>query len=62
MGAIPYKKAVGRPSVRPSDEDLAKLYSQYTAAEIAEQLGVKPSTVRSWIARQRRAAKAVANE
>lgn len=61
MTAIPYKanpSKGGRPSRKPNDEDLALLYSQYTASEIAEMMGVKVATVRSWIARQRAAAKA----
>jgi uncharacterized protein YjcR len=61
MTAIPYKANPGkggRPSRKPNDEDLALLYSQYTASEIAEMMGVKVATVRSWIARQRAAAKA----
>lgn len=60
MTAIPYKanpSKGGRPSRKPNDEDLALLYSQYTASEIAEMMGVKVATVRSWIARQRAAAR-----
>ena len=45
---IPKKKG-GRPSKRPPDEVIVKLYKQYTSSEIAEKYGVKPGTVRSWI-------------
>lgn len=65
MTAIPYKanpSKGGRPSRKPNDEDLALLYSQYTASEIAEMMGVKVATVRSWIARQRAAARAEKKE
>lgn len=58
MTAIPYKTAKGRPTKKPTDEELTLLYAQYTAREIAEKCGVKESTVRSWIARQRAAARA----
>lgn len=51
---IPTKKG-GRPSKRPDLQMLAMLYEQMTAKEIAEKYGVKESTVRSWIARARKA-------
>lgn len=51
---IPLK--VERPGIsnRPPLENLAELYSCYTAKEIAEMFRVKESTVRSWIARARK--------
>lgn len=56
---IPKKKGgnpnpKGRPSKRPPLENLAHLYSVFTAQEIADLYGVKLATVRSWIARARR--------
>lgn len=48
-------KKGGRPSKRPDLQMLAMLYKQMTAKEIAEKYGVKESTVRSWIARARKA-------
>lgn len=48
-------KKGGRPSKRPDLQMLAMLYEQMTAKEIAEKYGVKESTVRSWIARARKA-------
>lgn len=61
MGCIKYRKGIenkmtiapkkkGRPSNRPSDEELAMLYSGMTAKELAEHYGVAVSTVKSWIA------------
>lgn len=48
------KKKGGRPSNRPPLDELQRLYADKTAREIAEQYGVKESTVRSWITRARR--------
>lgn len=48
-------KKGGRPSKRPNLQMLTMLYEQMTAKEIAEKYGVKESTVRSWIARARKA-------
>lgn len=48
------KKKGGRPSNRPPLDELQRLYLDKTAREIAEQYGVKESTVRSWIARARK--------
>lgn len=47
-------KKKGRPSKRPSDEELAMLYSAMTAREVAEHYGVSVSTVKAWIASTRR--------
>lgn len=49
------KKKGGRPSKKPSIEMLNMLYQSMTAKEIAEKYGVTESTVRSWIARARKA-------
>lgn len=52
MLIIPKKK--GRPSKRPSDEELAMLYSVMTAKEVAAHYGVSVSTVKAWIASTRK--------
>lgn len=54
MTTIARKKG-GRPTKKPSLEMLAMLYEQMTAKEIAEQYGVKESTVRSWLWSYRKA-------
>jgi DNA-directed RNA polymerase specialized sigma24 family protein len=61
MEPIPYKTKRGK-TKKPTDEELASLYAQYTAKEIAEKFEVKEATVRSWIARQRAAARAEKKE
>lgn len=44
------KKRGRRPVVkRPTEADLAKLYSVHTSREIAEIYGVSDSTVKGWI-------------
>lgn len=48
------KKKGGRPTKRPSDEELAKLYSKMTAREIAERFNVSVHTVRNWISKARK--------
>jgi transposase-like protein len=50
------KKRGGRPSVRPTNETLCRLYIEEgkTATEIAAMYKVKPSTVRSWITKARK--------
>lgn len=46
------KRKVGRPATnRPDDDELLKLYSYFTAPQIASKYGVKPSTVRNWVLR-----------
>lgn len=42
-------KKRGRPSKRPSNEELSMLYSGMTAKEIAAHYGVALSTVKTWI-------------
>lgn len=42
-------KKKGRPSKRPSNEELSMLYSSMTAKEIATHYGVALSTVKTWI-------------
>ena len=51
---IPLKVERRGISNRPPLENLAELYSCYTAKEIADMFHVKESTVRSWIARARK--------
>lgn len=53
--AIIVTKKMGRPSTRPDDATLAQLYKEKPTREIAEMYGVKPSTVRAWACRIRRA-------
>ncbi len=48
------KKQGGRPSRRPTNEELAMLYSRMTAKEVAEHYGVSEYTVRTWINRARK--------
>ena len=48
------RKAHGRPSKRPSQEQLTELYKTMTAKEIGRKYGVPEVTVRSWIAHYRR--------
>lgn len=42
-------KPKGRPSKRPSNEELSSLYSKMTAKELAAHYGVALSTVKTWI-------------
>lgn len=53
---IPAKKR-GRKTMRPTEEELAKLYETMTAAEIGESLGVAENTVRAWLYEYRREAR-----
>lgn len=55
MTTIP-KKRHGRPSKRPSAEELSMLYSGMTAPEIAEHYKVSESTVRAWLGYYRKQA------
>lgn len=50
---LEYKKK-GKPSKKPSAEELSRLYETKTAKEIAFQLGVSESTVKHWIADYRK--------
>lgn len=56
MTDIKSKKG-GRPSKRPSAEQLAMLYETVTAKDIAEEFGVSVSTVRGWIRKVRATAR-----
>lgn len=51
---IPNKSCKGRPSVRPTKDELAKLYSEKRAYDIAIQFNVSEATVRGWIAYYRK--------
>lgn len=59
--AIVVQKRSGRPSVRPDNDTVMALYKDHTAPEIASMYGVKEATVRSWIARIRRAERGAVN-
>ena len=56
--AIIITKKYGRPTTRPDDDTLAELYRTKPTKEIAEMYGVKPSTVRGWASKARRAEEA----
>lgn len=49
---IPRKRS-GRPSNRPTDAELAMLYSSMTAKQLAAHYKVSVPTVRAWIQRAR---------
>lgn len=51
---IAFYKQPGRPTKKPDDEELLKLYEDHTAPEIAAMYGVESSTVRSWISKVRK--------
>ena len=51
---IPYKATKGKPSKRPTAEELSEMYSKMTAKQVAEHYGVAASTVRAWIAYYRK--------
>lgn len=55
-------KRRGRPSRCPDLETLNNLYMTKTSTEVAEMLGVPRDTVRGWIRRARKAARAAAAE
>lgn len=55
-------KRRGRPSRCPALDTLSNLYATKTSTEIAELLGVPRDTVRGWIKRARKAARAAAAE
>lgn len=48
------RKKGGRPSKRPTNDELAMLYSSMTAREVAEHYGVSVYTVRNWISKARK--------
>lgn len=43
------KKTSGRPTIRPTEAELNKLYQKHTAQEIANMYNTKLCTVRAWI-------------
>lgn len=47
------KKKAGRPTRRPTIEQLAMLYEMSTAADIAKEYEVSVATVRGWIRKAR---------
>lgn len=49
------RNAKGRPTKQPPLAVLAQAYAVFTAQEIANMYGVPVATVRSWIARARKA-------
>ena len=53
MVEFPRKKG-GRPSKRPSNQELSFLYGSMTAQELAEHYGVSVCTVRGWIVKARK--------
>lgn len=53
---IPAKKR-GRRTIKPTEEELAKLYETMTAAEIGERYGVQENTVRKWLYEYRKEAR-----
>ena len=42
------KKKAGRKSKRPNKEQFEALYSDYSASELAERLGVSEGTIYQW--------------
>ena len=58
---IPYNRR-GRPSKRPSNRELAELYSKYSVQEIAKKLGVAVPTVYGWAVEARKEYRAHAKE
>lgn len=47
-------KRGGRPSKRPTNEELANLYANFTAKEIGCMYEVPVATVRNWISKARK--------
>ena len=54
MAIVIARKKAGRPSKRPTNEELAMLYASMTAKEIGEHYGVSEFTVRNWINKARK--------
>lgn len=48
------KKKGGRPSKRPTNEELALMYQMMTAKQVAEKYGVSEYTVRNWVNKARK--------
>lgn len=44
-----FRKKPGRPTDRPSEQELLEKYKKYNSRQIAAQYGVTPSAVRGWI-------------
>lgn len=51
---IPRKAGSGRPSNRPSIEELAKDYASMSVKEVAKKYKVSESTIRNWVFKVRR--------
>lgn len=51
------RKKAGRPSLKPSEEELAMLYKAMTMREVAQHYGVTEQTVKRWIYGYRREAR-----
>lgn len=51
---IPRKKGSGRPTTKPSVEQLAKDYGELSVKEVAKKYKVKEATIRSWVFKARR--------
>lgn len=49
MNMAEFRKAAGRPTNRPSEQELVKLYEEHSASQIAKMYGVTESAVRRWI-------------
>nr|CDL66178.1 unnamed protein product [uncultured bacterium] len=54
MDSIITTKQGGRPTKRPTVDEMCRLYSKHTASEIARMYSVTTATVRGWIAYYRR--------
>lgn len=54
FSVIPRKKGSGRPTTKPSIEQLAKDYSEMSVKDVAKKYKVKEATVRSWVFQARR--------
>lgn len=57
MNMLDLYKRRGRHRIRPTEEELLKLYVNHTAKEIAEMYGVSNRTVEAWIYNYRNAHK-----
>ena len=57
MNLLEFSKRRGRHRIRPTEEELLKLYVNHSAKEIAEMYGVSCRTVEAWIYNYRNAHK-----
>ena len=57
MNLLEFSKRRGRHRIRPTEEELLKLYVNHTAKEIAEMYGVSNRTVEAWVYNYRNAHK-----